>query len=445
MKNIRHLISVLFVFCLFFLPISSSAQTHYKGYEIRFVPQNVYDKYLYLVGIYGNKTYVVDSAKFSKKQYAFKNNKQILPSGFYTIQSKNGDIFADFIIDQTRNFTINESGATLVFINSDENIVYQQFKNDLFLENNLLHYGYTSPESLLAKYVLAQYIPVRIPEFYWGSEEGMKGAAQQYYRYLINHYYDNVDFKDIRLMYTPLEIDLKDFFMTYLFPQTAENVINSVGNLFNRILDEIPTETQLDVRDFYLKKLIHLYMNADPKFDTVFVYLVDNFVNQINDSQFISESEVGVFKRIADRKRRTLVGQTIPTFISYSKEHRAISSAEMPCKYVLLWFWDPDCEHCLEYTPALFDLYDKYHTLYDFDVIACSVTEDYDRWVAFIAQHHLDWFNTSYAIARPNYDAQEYFDFADTPAIFLIDKKHKIVARQFPIDELIEVFESLEN
>jgi thiol-disulfide isomerase/thioredoxin len=143
--------------------------------------------------------------------------------------------------------------------------------------------------------------------------------------------------------------------------------------------------------------------------------------------------------------RRTLLGETVPVFESYTKEHHKISTAEIPVKYTILWFWDPDCEHCIEYTPTLCDFYSKYHNLYNFEVIACSVTEDYDRWVAFIADHHLEWFNTSYAIEEPNYDAIEFFNFNDTPAIFVIDKQHKIVARQFPVDDLIEVFESLQN
>jgi protein-disulfide isomerase len=65
--------------------------------------------------------------------------------------------------------------------------------------------------------------------------------------------------------------------------------------------------------------------------------------------------------------------------------------------------------------------------------------------VALVNKYHLEWFNTSYAIAEPNYDAAIYFNFADTPAIFIIDKKHTIVARQFPLDELFEVFESLQK
>jgi len=442
MKNIRYLISFLSIFCTFFFPLSSFSQVSSKGYEIRFIPQNANDKYLYLVGIYGNKTYVIDSAKYGKKQYLFKNTKQDLPSGFYTIQSQGGIVLVDFLIDQTRKFTIEENQHTLVWINSDENIVFQQFKKDLLAENDLQSYLYTAPESLLGKFIWAQYIPVSIPEFFEG-DAGREAAAQKYYQYLIEHFYDNVDFKDIRLMYTSLDIDLKVFFMKYLYPQTAENVINSIENLFNRILDENPTPAQLDVRDFYLKKLIHLYINAEPKFDTVFVYLVEYYVSKLTGSEFISESEIAVFKRIADRKKKTLVGHTIPVFESYTNEHHKISTAEMPSKYVLLWFWDPDCEHCTEYTPQLYDFYCKYRELYNFDVIACSVTEDYDRWITFIANHHLDWFNTSYVIAKPNYDAVEYFNFADTPAIFVIDKQHKIVARQFSLDELFEVFESL--
>ena len=445
MKNIQHFPRLLFLVSVILLPLAAFSQVSSKGYEIRFKPQNVNDKQLYLVGIYGNRPWVVDSAKNAKNQYVLKNSKQNLPAGFYTIQSQSGAVLVEFIIDQTRKFAIEETEKGFVFINSDENVVFQQFKKDLWAENDLRFYYETAPESLLGIFVLAQYIPVSIPEFFWGSHEGREAAAQKYYQYIINHYFDNVDFKDIRLMHTPLEVDLKEFFVESLYPQTAENVIQSIENLFNRMLDENPTPAQLDVRDFYLKKLIHLYMNLDPKFDTVFVYLIDNYVANLAQSQFIADSEINVFKRIADRKRRTLVGHTVPVFVSYTRDHHAISTADMPSKYTVLWFWDPDCTHCLDDTPKFYDFYLKYHNLYNFEVISCSVTEDYDRWIAFIDEHHLDWFNTSYAIDEPNYDAVEFFNFADTPAVFIIDKQHKIVARQFSLDDLFEVFESLQH
>ena len=425
--------------------LTAFAQTPVKGYEISFQSQNVKDNYLYITGIYGNRTYIVDSAKYSKKGYIFKNSKDELPAGFYIIQTKAGDNLADFLVDKTRKFEIIATENNTIFANSDENVVYQNFKKDFANGNDITAYSFTAPESLLGKFVLAEYIPVPIPEFHWGSQQGREAAAQKYYQYLIDHYYDNVDFKDIRLMYTPLDIDLKTFFVESLYPQTADNVIASIKKLFNRMLDEKPTQAQLDVRDFYLKKLIHLYMTADPKFDAVFVYLVDNYVSKLTQSEFISNSEKNVFQRIADRKKKTLVGETVPVFESYTNDNHKVSTADISAEYTLLWFWDPDCEHCIEYTPQLYDFYCKYHELYHFEVIACSVTEDYDRWLAFIKTHHLEWINTSYAIAQPNYDAVEYFNFADTPAIFIIDKQHKIVARQFPFDDIIEVFETLQH
>jgi len=442
MKNIIPFIRLLFIFYAIVLGYTSFSQTSSKGYEISFNTQNFKDTYLYLIETYANKTKIVDSAKYLKKQYVFKNSKKDLPSGFYAIQSKNGDILAEFIVDQTRKFAIADTDNTLIFTNSEENIVFQQFKNDFLKGNDLLIYYETAPESLLGKFVSAQYIPISIPEFFWGSSEGEDAAAQKYYQYLIDHYFDNVDFKDTRLMYTPLNIDLREFFMESLYPQTPENVISSIENLFYRILDENPTPEQLDVQDFYLKKLIHLYMNADPKFDTVFVYLVDNYVAKTT-TELISDSERSVFQRMADRKKRTLVGHTIPVFESYTSDHYKISTEELSGKYTILWFWDPDCDHCIEVTPLLCEFYSKYQNLYDFDVIACSVTEDYERWNIFVTEHHLDWFNTSYAVAEPNYDAMDYFNFNETPAIFIIDKQHKIVARQFPVDDLIEIFESL--
>jgi thiol-disulfide isomerase/thioredoxin len=176
----------------------------------------------------------------------------------------------------------------------------------------------------------------------------------------------------------------------------------------------------------------------------VFIYLVDNYVAKLTQSKFISESEIGVFKRIAERKRKTLVGNIVPVFESFTKEHSRISTADIKSNYTLLWFWDPDCEHCAEYTPILYDFYFKYRDLYHFEVIACSVTEDFDRWIKLIDDYPL-WINTSYAIEMPNYDATEYFNFNDTPAIFIIDKQRKIVARQFTLDDIFEVFESLQD
>jgi len=443
MKNKPYIVRFLLSLFAIFTAFTSVSQTIPKGYEIIYKPSHKTDTYLYLTGIYGDKIWIADSAKFAKNQYVFRNNKQILPSGFYAIQTSNGGVEFEFIVDQKRNITIETTKEEQLITNSEELSVFQNFKNDLLEDNDLSIYYDTSPESLLGKFVKAQFIPVNIPDFFEEVSEEM--ATQNYYQYLIDHYFDNVDFKDIRLMYTPLKIDVKDFFIESLFPQTVDNVILSIEQLFKRMVDEKPTQEQLDVRDFYLKKLIHLYMTADPKFDEVFVYLIDNYVSKITESEFISDSEKSVFQRMADRKKKTLVGQPIPAFESFTNEHHKISTADMTTKYTILWFWDPDCEHCVEYTPKLCDFYSKYHQLYNFEVIACSITEDYDRWHAFITNHHLEWFNTSYAIEEPNYDAMEFFNFNDTPAIYVIDKQHKIVARQFPIDELIEVFETLQN
>jgi len=447
MKNKYNFYRIIIFLCLLFLSHSLISQSISKGYEIVYKPLEKNATWLYLKGIYGDKIRLVDSAKFTKNQYVFKNSKQVLPSGFYTIQSfSNGNqiIHVEFIVDQTRNFIIEETRDLPMFHNSEENIVFQQFKKDLFAGNDIYLYYTTAPEAMLSKFILAQYIPVSIPEFFWGSA-GQAAAAQRYYQYLINHYFDNVDFKDIRLMHTPLNIDLADYFLESIYPQTAENVISCIEKLFARMVDEKPAKAQKDVRDFYLKKLIHLFMTADPKYDEVFIELVDNYVSKITDSEFISDSEVKVFQRMADRKRHTLVGQTIPAFESFTNEHHKISTSDIRAKYTILWFWDPDCEHCVEYTPKLCDFYSKYHELYNFEVIACSITEDYDRWKKFITDHHLEWFNTSYAIEAPNYDAMEFFNFNDTPAIYVIDRQHRIVARQFSVDDLIEVFESLQN
>lgn len=124
--------------------------------------------------------------------------------------------------------------------------------------------------------------------------------------------------------------------------------------------------------------------------------------------------------------------------VAYDAQHNSVSTKDIKHKYIILWFWDPDCDECVELTPQLRDFYDIYKDYYDLEIYAVSITDDYDRWDDFIRKNQLTWINVSYAIGEPNYDFVDYFDLITTPGIYIINSKHKIIARQFPLDELHE-------
>ena len=63
----------------------------------------------------------------------------------------------------------------------------------------------------------------------------------------------------------------------------------------------------------------------------------------------------------------------------------------------------------------------------------------------FLRGSHDNWMNGSYSMGEPNYDLVDFFDLLATPGIFIIDKNHKIIARQFPLSKLGEIFENYKN
>ena len=139
---------------------------------------------------------------------------------------------------------------------------------------------------------------------------------------------------------------------------------------------------------------------------------------------------------MVDRKRRLLPGAVVPPLEAYDSDGNILKTKDISSDYIVLWLWDPDCDDCVEQTPKLYDFYKKNRDLYNFEVYAISITEDVDRWRAFIESNHLDWQNVSFGKGEPNYNFADYFDVLTTPGIFLIRKDHTIVASQFPLEEL---------
>jgi thiol-disulfide isomerase/thioredoxin len=65
-----------------------------------------------------------------------------------------------------------------------------------------------------------------------------------------------------------------------------------------------------------------------------------------------------------ERKRKLLPGQQVPFLEAYDREGKVIRTQDLKSAYILLWFWEPDCETCMELTPALLDFYSQFkHSL----------------------------------------------------------------------------------
>lgn len=419
-----------------------------KGYNITIVLENSKEKKLFLSGYYGGMEYLFDSATVKRGKFCFQEKDKEIPNGIYFIHNQDDKKLFYIIIDGSKNFSIyTNAESPLIYTTiegSDANIAFLEYQKALASNADFddAIYTETSPQSLLAKYLkTVVWEPHLLGEYKIMGNDTIYHSTREQYEYYVKHYYDDIDLSDSDLLRVPLTLDIEDYFISVLQGQDDQYIKNCAENLIQETFDKNNRPTECT--NYYVKRIMQTFMGGDPRYDLAFVHLYDKYC--INNSTIFSASEASLYKHLSDRKRRILIGKTIPPIQAYTSETEKFDTKKNTSDYIILWMWDPDCDDCVELTPKLNEFYRQFHETYNFEVYAISVTPDLDRWNQFIAEHDITWQNATYGFGMPNYDVVDYFDILTTPAVFLLDKNHKIIARHFSLDDIYEIFSQLSN
>lgn len=219
--------------------------------------------------------------------------------------------------------------------------------------------------------------------------------------------------------------------------QTEQYDAHALANLLDNAVFACKSKKDFNnIVSFYFQ-----YFNThNPDTDPLLIHIYDSY-----DRRWIPEGSEARYKRKVESLRKIVPGAHIPELISHDINGKAHSTNEINTHYTVLWFWDPDCDHCQEMTPILHQYYADNAERWNMEVFAVEVNEDHDRWVAFSDKHGLwDWVNLSTSMGQANLDFIEFFDIMTTPVMFLIDntQEHAIIARQISLDELYNFFEN---
>ena len=413
-----------------------------KKYNIKVKTDlTLYDK-LYIQGFYGARYFLVDSAEVKNGTAVFKKNKCNLPCGVYLLvffddQHTYTHVIGEFVINQDSKFTINLSQHTdslSGYIFNDIDIDGSPENNMLYAFRNRLMTVYTpnvrevceeyhdmSPEGFVGKYLMAAYGTYQMPSD--TPEEDMLKKRQMM---------DDFDYSDPRLLHTP---SMTPYLIEkwVMREDDTDSIITSMDNVLKRC-------TNTTVSNYFLREFFTMMDIHDPVYDPVLIHLYDHYGHD-----WIEEGREGAVKRKVEGLRRVIAGARIPELISHDIDSMPHSTNDIKAKYTVVWFWDPDCDHCQEMTPVLHTMYQEHGEEYDFEVFAVEVNDDFDRWKKFSDEHNLwDWINLSTSMGEQNLDFIEYFDILTTPVILLVDNSnyHTIIARQISLSELQKFFET---
>ncbi len=471
---------------------SQKTPAKFAGFNLKFKINGLKDTVAYLAGYYGPKQYFKDTAKVdSQGNLAFKG-KDSLPGGIYSVVMPDKGTYFEFIVNEqsfsmetdTGNFVramkVKGSVENEIFykrlnyleqkqkeINPHKAILDDSLKTEdekkiareklSAIEKEIKEYTLNvvkeNPNTFLAKVFKAMEEP-ETPDAPL-LENGQKDSLFPF-KYYKEHFFDNVDFQDDRLLRSPVFHNKMEKYLNKLTLQHPDSI--------SAAADFMAAKARGTKEMF--KYIVHYVTSTYEKsnimgMDAVFVHMAQNYYMK-GEAFWIDTAQLAKITERANKLAPILIGKkVINVTLQDTGMTKWYSLYDVKAKYTLLIFWDPNCGHCKKVIPKIKELYDKYTDRSFFEVFGVGTEFEDKDWSKFIKEHNLNWINVSdnpeinknYAkyIQFTNIESLNFrqtFDIYATPVIFLLNDKKEIIAKKIDseqIEDLLERFKKKEE
>ncbi|MBN2166779.1 MAG: AhpC/TSA family protein [Marinilabiliaceae bacterium] len=445
-----------------------------QGYNIDIKIDGLKDTAVILGHYFDKKIIVNDTIIVDKNGSGIFSGEKKLPEGLYVIYLPDKNYF-DFLLGADQSLSISTTNYNLVnnmkisgakesqqFLNhkiylenAHKNIAQIQSQIQLIKNNNdsieilkkqiqELHNKTISywdkaiieTKGTFLSTFLKALQDIKVPEITIDEHVSNKDSILQIkkYYYYKNHYFDNIDLTDDRILRTP-------FFTS------------KVESFFNNTVIQIP--------DTLAKEAIKLIEKCRPN-NEMFKYMIQHLFNysieskmmgmdllvvEIGEKYYLSgEATWASQEFLKDLEERvtllkpTLLGKKAHDLKMESPSGEFFKLSEVDAKYTILIFWEPHCGHCKKEIPKVHnEVWSKYKDK-GVKVFAVYTQTDKEEWSTFLNEHNLnDWINVYDPYHSSHF--RNYFDISSTPVIYVLDKDKKIVAKKIGADNLPGFFE----
>lgn len=457
---------VVFLILLSLVPEFIFGQTN-RGYEIDITINDLQDSTVFLAYHLGDKQYIKDTIKLDKTGHGVVQGQEALPEGIYMIVLP-GRKYFEILISTDQHFTVKCTNSdylnTLKFTGSEENSAFVDYQkkwmalqqrsgaiskriqnnrqnNDSLKilgsiqklqEENMKTYLRSvikaNNGNLLATLVKSL-LPVDIPEFIVPAGSANPDSVRwiRNYNYNKDHFFDNTDLTDERLLRTPILYARLEAFFTNILIQAPDSINKEIDKLIQKCSGNYKIFQFVSVFLFN-----HFRESEIMGHDAVLVKLADDIYLSGKADWVTKEFKEDLRKQI-DLIRPNLIGKKAENMVMDSYTGIFVSLYDVEKEFTILYFWEPDCGHCKESTPKLKAYYEKPKD-YSLEVFAVCTTTDKAKWTKYIEDNKLTWINGWDPQRSSHFDY--YYNVQSTPTIYILDKNKKIIAKKLSVDEL---------
>lgn len=458
------------LFLLAFLPVWALAK---DGYNITVKIDGMKGKELLLGYYFGDKQYIKDSAVTDATGKVVFKGKQPLQGGVYLIASGDRQLLFDFIVTE-QEFTLETDTDEFVqhmkVKGSPENeafFAYSRFTTEMAIQATEVERKMKKARSendtateRKSKELMNDYdkrvrdyrsnVIKEHPDFLMSKlfkmmedvyippapimENGQKDSMFQYH-YYHEHFFDNFDFKDDRIVYTPVFHPKLEAYITKLTLQVPDSISRAADYVVSL------ASKNKEISKYVIYWITNHYETSEfMGMDAVFVHMALKYYNDTTATYWVDDA---LRFKIIDR------AQTL----NYNLLNKKGQNLNMPdtsghyqslynvkAEYTVLVFWDATCGRCKEEIPKLLDLYNEKNAQKTVkngkkvEVFAVGMTPEPAEWKKYIREHRLPWIN----VHDPNHETnfRKFYDVYSTPVVYLLDENKKIVAKRLSVEQL---------
>jgi thiol-disulfide isomerase/thioredoxin len=456
----------------FLISVPSICQLKYN-HEISVNISGLRDSSIYLAYHFGDKQYIKDTVKLDSRGHGVFAGTESLPQGIYMIVLP-GKQYFEFLASDDQVFSVNcnynDYYNTLKFAGSDDNtafIEYQKNWSSMQKEAQAIYRRLqaskqnsdslkllsekekTQEESMKAylKSVIKEnrnnllgilvksMLPVEVPDFEIpaGTHNPDSVSWVRKYNYNKDHFFDNIDLTDDRILRTPiLYARLEAFF---------SNVIIQYPDSINREIDKIIKKCESNYKVFQFVSVFlfnHFRESEIMGHDAVMVKLADDIYLSGKADWTTKEFRDDLAKQV-ELLRNNLIGMKAKDLVMNSYSGRYVSLYDIEKDFTILYFWEPNCGHCKDATPKLKEYYEKARNQ-GVEVFAVCTISNKDEWSKYIEENKLTWINGWDPDRKTHFDF--YYNVQSTPMVYILDRDKKIIAKKLAVDDIPSFIEN---
>lgn len=332
-------------------------------------------------------------------------------------QRQMGEIEKEFIDAKKSNlpdYMLQTMADNLLKRAQDEEIKHREFQETLLKENE---------GTLLASIVkISMEIPPPPPSFYQNRELLLS--------YYAEHTFDNYNFEDARLVYTPSTSDrIKEFSkLLYQFEREEDGL---------PYLKALLTKMKHHTSTYYLffdqlEKILGNYLSPF-YMETIYITLLKDALSLPN-LEDIREIRYRKELKTIDKNMR---GDRVPNFDIKLPNDSLTTLYDFNSNYLILYFQNPDCPSCVEMRNRMAKMSVLNQAIDEHKVTVLTVyfEESEEVWKNYLNKEanprYVNAWNYKY-----NIDSDELYDLRRIPYVFLLDKDKKVIKKDLLVNEI---------